>query len=68
MQQGPEAALALSIWHVQLAVVSLCCISTACLFLQPLGSMHLFSQASLPGIQAFKKGKSLEKGIALKRA
>ena len=22
MQQGPEAALALSIWHVQLAVVS----------------------------------------------
>ena len=28
--------------------------------------MHLFSQASLPGIQALKKGKSLEKGIALK--
>ena len=28
--------------------------------------MHLFSRASLPGIQALKKGKSLEQGIALK--
>ena len=67
MQQDPAAALVIN--HVHPTVVSswlglhLCSLPlSAALWVQA-----FFLQASLQGIQALKKGKSLEKGIALKR-